>query len=319
MIRFDNKTRANLYGALKEAFPDAKVGDQDLVALGICLRRARARGEGLPPALAQIDLAAYASQLDDVSSDLDLPELERASQTRPSGDETKYYWVEAHHVRKTPDGFEPFSGELAMVRVTLPQTYPKSFSTCIGSVEPGDHLIDTVFEANQKYARYLPQPIGRVDVITPPRQGVRFGAISVLLGYATPESELPFCYILEAGTATGQPKVLYLGRNMDVTINAYSGYQPTPFACPSHAYTGNLTMQGEDPKQLTITSRKVDGGTSQPPYIEIDAQFSVQMGPHVSTIWPGFLIARAASIVLLRNLKGTIDKDCDMTLPGART
>lgn len=204
-----------------------------------------------------------------------------------------------------------------MARVTLPARSPQAFQTCIGQVLPGDHLVDTVLEANQKYARFLSQPIGRLDLVTPPRQGVRFGAISVLLGYALPTDLTPFCYILEAGTATGQPKVLYLGKTIDSTINAYSGYQPTPFACPSHAYTGKLTLQGDDPVLLRVTSREVEGGTSQAPYIDIQVEFALQTGS-VSTIWPGFLIARAASIVLMRKLRGTISTDCDFSPPGAR-
>src|SRR5690606_5291441 len=121
---------------------------------------------------------------------------------------------------------------------------------------------------NQKYARFLEAPLARVDLITPPRQGVRFGAISVLLGYKKPKDPLPFCYILEAGTATGQPKVLYLGKTIDATINNYAGYQPTPFACPSHAYTGKLSMNGDDPNVLTIRGRPVEAGKSQPVYIQ---------------------------------------------------
>ncbi len=317
MIRFDNQTRGKLYGSLKEAFPDAKISDADVTALGICLNRAKKKQEEIPEKLEQIDLSPYSAELEDAASELDLPELEESSQERPTGDDRKYYWVESHHVRETPAGFEPFVGKLAMVRVTLPETYPESFHTCIGQVLPGDHLVDTVLEANQKYARYLESPIGRLDLITPPRQGVRFGAISVLLGYERSDDDHPFCYILEAGTATGQPKVLYLGKNFETTINAYSGYQPTPFACPSHAYTGKLTMNGDEPDLLRITSRKIEGGTSQKPYIEISTKFSLQRS-HVSTIWPGFLIARAASIVFYRQHRG-VPTDCEMATPGAES
>jgi len=52
----------------------------------------------------------------------------------------------------------------------LPPTKPGKISTAIGSIEPSDHLIDTVFEANQKYARNLGYCRERVDCITPPRQ-----------------------------------------------------------------------------------------------------------------------------------------------------
>lgn len=316
MIRFDTATRVKLYGALKGAFPDSRPTDADLMALSVCVQRAKQRGESLPPELATIDLTAYQEAIAASASELDLPAVETSVQPRTKSDKLRYYWVESKHTRVAPAGFDPFVGELAMARVTLPLSQPKSFNTAIGKILPGDHLIDTVLEANQKYARFLEAPLGRVDLITPARQGVRFGAISILLGYRLPKDPLPFCYILEAGTATGQPKVLYLGKTMDVTINSYSGYQPTPFACPSHAYTGKLTMNGDDPSLLTIRARPVEGGKSQPVYIQIDASFSRQQGD-VKNIWPGFLIARAAAIVFMRAHRGTISTNCDQAPPGA--
>lgn len=317
MIQFDDDARGRMYEALKEAFPDARVTDADLLALAVCLRRSKASGEELPAQLQAVDISAYDAQLSSYEAEAHLPPLEQTSVARPANDTGRYYWAHATHTRKTPTGFQPFVGELPMARVTLPARVPQAFKTAIGDVVPGDHLVDTVLEANQKYARFLSQPIGRLDIVTPPRQGVRFGAISVLLGYAAPTDAVPFCYILEAGTATGQPKVLYLGKTIASTINSYSGYQPTPFACPSHAYTGNLTLNGDDPATLRVTSRKIEGGQSQAPYIDVTVQFSLQTG-HITTIWPGFLIARAASIVLMRALKGTISTECDNNTPGAR-
>jgi hypothetical protein len=316
MIRFDAATRVKLYSALKGAFPDSRPSDPDLVALSVCLDRARAQGEALPSELQAIDLKPYAAELKASAQALDLASVETTTAPRTSLDKARYYWVESKHSRLSPGGFDPFVGELAMVRVTLPKDRGKTFNTAIGKILPADHLIDTVLEANQKYARFLEAPLGRVDLITPPRQGVRFGAISILLGYKTPRAARPFCYILEAGTATGQPKVLYLGKTMDATINAYSGYQPTAFSCPSHAYTGKLTLNGDDPKLLTIRARAIDDGKSQPAYIQIDASFLAQSGD-IKTIWPGFLIARAASIVFARQHAGTIQTECDTAPPGA--
>jgi len=317
LIQFDDTARGKLYGALKEAFPDAKVTDADLAALAVCLRRSKASGEAMPEQLENLDITGYDQDLSRYEAELDLPPLEKSTVTRPADDAGRYYWANATHARTTPSGFSPFVGELAMARVSLPARSPAAFKTCIGQILPGDHLVDTVLEANQKYQRFLSQPIGRLDLITPARQGVRFGAISVLLGYAQPGDTIPFCYILEAGTATGQPKVLYLGKTIDAKINAYSGYQPTPFACPSHAYTGQLTLEGDDPRTLRVTSREVEGGTSKPPYIDVQVEFTLQTND-VSTIWPGFLMARAASIVLMRKLRGTITNDCAFSPPGER-
>lgn len=318
MIRFDTGTRTQLYTALKGAFPDSRPSDADLLALSVCLDRARAKGDPLPSELQSIDLKPYSAALQASAAELDLASAETSTVALAPLDKARYYWVESKHTRLAPGGFDPFVGELTMVRVTLPLSRAKNFNTAIGKVLPADHLIDTVLEANQKYARFLEAPLGRVDLITPPRQGVRFGAISILLGYKTPKDPLPFCYILEAGTATGQPKVLYLGKTMDTTINAYSGYQPTPFACPSHAYTGKLTMNGDDPNVLTIRARPIEGGKSAPVYIQIDASFSAQKGD-IKSIWPGFLIARAASIVFMRQHRGTISTQCNPTPPGANS
>lgn len=314
VISFDQKTRGQLYQAIKTSFPDSQVSPADLLALAVCIDADHSTPPAaLPPTLSQIDLSPYRAELEAFRQQL--PGQNRYTVPRPASDPTRYYWVEATHTRLTPSGFEPFTGELAMVRVTLPDTVPATIQTCIGSVEPGDHLIDTVYEANQKYARHLGFSLARVDCITPPREGVRFGAVSVMLGYKRASDPLPSCFILEAGTATGQPKVLYLGQDMSTTINAYSGYQPTPFACPSHGYLGSLTMNGDNPQLLTISSREIQNGQSQQPYIRIEARFSLQTG-QVQNIWPGFLIARAAALVLIRKLSGKISEDCNPQLPG---
>ncbi len=314
MIRFDKKTQGQLYQALKCSFPDAQIGQADLLALALCIQQGQVADAGQIPSELSIDLSEYKSKLDAVQAKL--PSTQKYTVPRASVDKTRYYWVRATHTRRTPSGFEPFTGELAMARVSLPPTTPGKISTAIGSIDPSDHLIDTVFEANQKYARNLGYCLERVDCITPPRQGVRFGAVSVMLGYRKKDDPLPTCYVLEAGTATGQAKVLYLGKTIGSTINAYSGYQPSPFACPSHAYLGTLSLNGDDPANLTISSRAVENGVSESPYIQVSVDFSLQTGT-ISTIWPGFLIARAASIVLLRKLSGKIPDDCNPTIPGA--
>jgi len=316
MVQFSLSTERQLYQALKGSFPDAKVGDEDMLALAICLRRQKEKEGDLPPELAAINLDAYADALDVESKKLPDPEVQTLA---AADDDYRYYWVQADHVRHSPSGFAPFSGELGMVRVSLHPTRPKTYHTAFGTVAPGDHLIDTVYEANQKYSRHLGYELERLDLITPARQGLRFGAISVLLGFKKATDKSPSCYILEAGTATGQPKVLYLGKEIGQAINAYSGYSPTPFACPSHAYLGTLTVKDVDePDQLKISSRVVQDGVSQQPYIDITITWTLQTG-RLKNIWPGFLLARATAIVLGRVLKKTIPTDCDDHVPGARS
>jgi hypothetical protein len=313
LIRFQSKTRSQLYQALKKSFPDAKIGSSDMEALAVCMKKQRDAGEELPEELSQIDITPYESELEQQAQRL--PMAQAYPCARKSTDKNRYYFIEAKHTRKTPGGFDTFTGELAMARVTLDQARPKTYRTAFGAIAPGDHLIDTVFEANQKYASHLGYEIKRLDLITPARDGLRFGAISAFLGYRKKTDRVPSCYILEAGTATGQPKVLYLGKAPGASINAYSGYKPTPFACPNHAYLGRLTLHnGDDPDRLLISSREVVGGVSKQPYIEIDIRFKLQTG-ELMNIWPGFLIARAAGIVLGRKLSGKISTDCGDDAP----
>lgn len=318
MIGFDSSVRSQLFRALKSSFPDAIIDDDDMEALAICLQKMKGAGQSdLPEELKQIDITPYARELDRRAEELPLADTYTCA--RAAGDKLRYYFARAVHTRRSPEGFGPFTAEIAMARVTLHEDQPKTYHTAFGTIEKGDHLIDTVYEANQKYARHLGYLIERLDLITPARDVVRFGAISAFLGYRKKTDKAPSCYILEAGTATGQPKVVYLGKKIGQPINSYSGYRPTPFACPEHAYYGTLTVKnGDDPDRLHITSRKVVGGVSQQPYIDVDIRWDLQTGGLLN-IWPGFLIARAAGIVLSRSLKKTIPTDCGEGItPGSR-
>jgi hypothetical protein len=313
-IQFDPSTRRILQRTLQQAFPDAYVHPRDIEALALALHDGSADpgNEGpLPADLAQLDLRSCATQLDDLARE-EVPggaDPEDVTEVPHDGKiGVRYYWVEATHARQQPDGYPIFVGKLPMVRVTLPLFQPQTFVTAIGTVEEADHLIATVHEANDKFAGALGYPLQRVDVITPPRQKLRFGAVSVLLGYRDSTAQ-PTCYILEAGTATGQAKVLFLGKTLDATINQYTGYQPSPFACSDHAYTGTLSLDQDSPGQLHITARKIVQGVSQPPYMNLTARFTEQTTT-IRNIWSGFLMARAAAIVAIRQAKG-LPNGCD--------
>lgn len=314
MVQFSDEIQQQLYGALKDSFPDTKVTDADMLALAICLQAEKDAGaQDLPAALTCIDLRPYEAALKQKVAEL--PETGNYAVTRKAKDKGRYYWVTASHIRHTPEGFKPFTGELAMARVTLAARTPTKFHTAFGIISPHDHLIDTVYEANIKYQRHLGYALERVDLITPARDAVRFGAISVLFGYKRATDKKPSCYILEAGTATGQPKVLYLGKKLGQPINAYSGYAPTPFACAQHAYYGTLTAKNnDDPDTLTITSRDVKDGVSQQPYIDVTIKWQLQEGK-LKNIWPGFLIAKASAIVLGRVMSKKIPMGCDEEPP----
>jgi hypothetical protein len=310
MLPLPADIRAQLYQALKSAFPDSQVTDADVMALAVHIDRESQKGAAsLPQSLRRIDLSSVKDGLRSISATLPDGNAQPRNAVLTPG--LRYYWADATHARVTPSGFDPFVGRLGMVRVTLPQSSPATFHTAFGDVTPGDHLIDTVYEVNQKFQKSLGYPLARVDLITPAREGVRFGAISVALGYKAGSDRLPSCYILEAGTATGQPKVLYLGKRLGEPINAYSGYQPTPFACPSHAYLGTFSVKPgtDEPDRLDISARAIQGGVSQSPYIKVSIQWSLQTGT-LENIWPGFLLAKASAIVLERLATHKISTDC---------
>jgi len=309
-IGLEDGLRTLLYQHLKASFPDAKLDECDVEGVALALLR---RGtslasdtEKLPEGLTLSALEPYRDALDALAESIGPTALApegNAPHARHAADNTGYYWVHATHTRKDPANYKPFEGKLAMVRVQLPYAAPRRFSTLIGTVEPSDHLLSTVREANDKYAQALGYPLEHLDLITPPRQLLRFGAISVLIGYRD-DSRVPSCFILEAGTALGQPKVLYLGKNMDTKIDRISGYKPTAFSCSDNAYTGQLQMNGDEPELLHITARDILGGTtSAKPYMELSARFTRQTD-EISSIWPGFLIARAALIVEARKARG---------------
>jgi hypothetical protein len=306
-IQFDPTTLRILQRTLRDAFPNAEVHQHDCEALALALHDPswNTTQEPLPAELKCLDFTPWSDQLAQLARS-ELPggaEAEGVTRApRAAGDAVRYYWAEATHARLHPEGYAPFVGKLPMVRVRLPDRTPHDFVTALGTLEQADHLIATVFEANDKYAGKLGYALQRVDVITPPRQVLRFGAVSVMLGYRD-ATALPSCYILEAGTATGQAKVLFLGATMDSKINSYSGYQPTPFSCSDNAYTGTLTLAGDSPVLLHVTSRKIIDHVSQPAYIDIRVQFSEET-TQLRNIWSGLLIARAALIVQGRKDRG---------------
>ena len=116
----------------------------------------------------------------------------------------------------------------------------------------------------------------------------------------------PICYILEAGTARGQPKVLFLGKTLDAVINQFSGFKPTPFSSPDNAYTGRLHVEGDNPKQLHIKARKILNGASQPHYMELMISFTEQTTT-LRNVWAGVVLAEAALIVWLHQQRGLPD------------
>lgn len=220
-----------------------------------------------------------------------------------------FYKVLANHARAR--GVNPdekvkasFDGELQMVRVRLPRfSGGKSavIRTPVGDVDlRRDHLLDSIDSVVSKFNDAsngrLPYYPERVDLITPPRYlGMRFAAISVYLGYRKADDHQPAFYVLEAGTAEGEPKSLFFNDDMDSAIVARAGYQPTPFTSPDNLYRGILRMDGESPETLTVWARSPRQGAAS--YIRVHCGFIGMQTAQPQ--FAGLLIATAAQRVAL--------------------
>ncbi|MBL8679387.1 MAG: hypothetical protein JNK05_09495 [Myxococcales bacterium] len=293
-IPLSNEDRDALAKELVAKFPSAKATPSVVDAYAIALN---AMGQS-----SVVDLAKYKPALDAAAQSVGLTKDDTVNgptlvvPAATSNDASaRYYNAAATHDREIPD-LGTFTGHLWMARVTLPKSTPVNARTAVGSVEAGDHLIACVDEMQAKYGGLLSKPVDRVDVITPARLcGARFGAISVYLGYFKGDNAPDF-YVLEAGTALGDARVLYLASGMDQRIVRYSGYQPTPFAAPKHIYVGRLTMMGDSPDTLRVSVHK---DTSSLPYMKLTVSFT-ESAPPSHPEWPGFLLLRALGIVLSR-------------------
>lgn len=191
-----------------------------------------------------------------------------------------------YRVKSLPPASAPMQSEfmttLPMVRVTLPEKLDtKNFKidTVIGEVDLSrDHLLGSIELVSAKYSakEYLGYQPARIDLITPARHlGSRFGAIAVYLGYRNLTDLSPSFYLLEAGTATGEPKMIYFSPTMNSIESVTSYYLPTPFVSMRNTYGGGVTMQpapnADEPERLVVHSY-VPG--SKEPYITVTVKYT---------------------------------------------
>lgn len=222
------------------------------------------------------------------------------SPTTVSDTEYGYYVAHATHERfQAP--YSKFTGHVPMVRLPLPLTgiagQVPDLITPGGSILAADRLFPSV-EVMGAHLRsdprmgYVPE---RVDLITPPRiQGARFAAIALYLGYKQRSDRAPSFYVLEAGLATGQPRMRYLGPTMDAVIAEQTRYQPTSFSARWHWYRGTLEMRTDDPNEPYKVG--VQSFLSTPPqdqYIGVTVRYQRQSAP--DTTWPYFLLIQAGA------------------------
>lgn len=208
----------------------------------------------------------------------------------------RYYLARARHERKDRPR-HAFTGNLPMVRVELPKRRRDQapIDTAVGSVRYGDHLMFAVDEFNFKYRHRLGE-VSRLELVTParfgPGGGARFGAIALFLAYRSPSDRVPTHYVLEAGTATGQPAVTYDARVGRDTGIRRAGYSPTPFSKVSDYYLGRLEMAGDEIVSLSVDALK---SRSAAPYLQVRVDY--ERVDAIDPIWPGWLIAQAAARV----------------------
>ena len=111
-----------------------------------------------------------------------------------------------------------------------------------------------------------------MDLITPARAlHTRFGAIAVYLGYRNKADRGPTFYLLEAGTATGDAKMIYFSPDMKPIGSVTSGYLPTPFVTMRNTYSGGVAMgvapDEDEPKERLVVSSYAEG--AKEPYITV--------------------------------------------------
>lgn len=293
-INFDPTTKTKLKSFVLSRFPDAKdVADDPGMLTGVAM------GIVLDGGTSPVDLSAYQKRLERIARRQGVVSANR-SITQPTSNKrgVRYYEVRAIHDRQKPD-LDPFTGRLTMARVTLPERRAKNIDTGIGDILKTDHFYRSVEEFKRNYKGTPPfDDTTRLDLITPPRSCfVRFGAISVYLGYRFNE-KTPSFYVLEAGTAVGNPKTIYASPSFDNELRRYTDYKPTPFTHKSHIYVAKLSLNGDSPGILTVQAHKKPG---QSPYMRLTVNFTETTKPN--NVWPGLHILRAAAIVESRMRK----------------
>jgi len=228
-LDLDPNDRATLAAMLRHSFPDADIDDRTLAAVALTAYLDESSG-------VRLDWSRYRGPIEQYAAALGLVRAPGPQTFRPVNalGTLRYYRVHAKHERDAPP-HEPFTGHVGMVRVSLPRTQQETVATAVGDVEPDDHLLATIAEVERKFGRSIDGEVDRVDLITPARiHGSRFAAVSVYLGYRAGQPDEPSFYVLEAGMATGEPKVLFFAPDFEKRIVSKSGYRPTPFSASDH-------------------------------------------------------------------------------------
>lgn len=222
---------------------------------------------------------------------------------RRSKDDYTLYKLAAVHSRREPITSK-FTGECQAVRISLPATPVAKDSyvgTFFGKVEAGDHLLFSVAQVREHYEQVTGKSakVERVDLITGARHlGRRFSPVSIYLAYSqTEDDSLPCFYILEGGSASGQPKALYVATDMSASIHQKSGFSFTPLTCSNNWYKGGIEMKTDmrHPARVFLTSSQERDGSFD--YIDLSVTYTIIKDPR-RVIAPFELQVEAAMRVL---------------------
>ncbi len=187
--------------------------------------------------------------------------------------EVTYYLTWPDHGRsKAP--YERFCQPVPMVRFSLPRDGQEIVNTLLGDAYPNDRKFNNLTDAVNRLKPTLGYAPGRVDLLTPLRSAdARFAALAMYLGYKKADDKQPTFFVVEAGLATGQPKVLYLAPTVDQGVNTQAAFSGTPFNMPWHWYKAKLEMTDEDPdvpQKLTIRGIRHKGAEA---FITVNLHF----------------------------------------------
>ena len=195
------------------------------------------------------------------------------------------YTLQAKHSRSKPIE-SVFTGRCQSVRATLPVNPAGTdafIGTWIGTVEARDHLAFSILEVLDLYEReFTVRPVvGRVDLITGARfRGRRFSPVSIYLAYpSTSPTAKPLFYMLEGGSAAGQPKAMYFARTMGDECKATADFSFTPFACAKNWYEGGMSMDpsNADPACVYLTIAQTRDGRHEYMKLVVDYERDQRM------------------------------------------
>jgi hypothetical protein len=273
---------------LRRAFPGTQPDEDEVRARRDKLRRAE-----VEPGLARLQRA------DLEPGNLEPTEAEREAARRQEEARGKHtiYAITVRHHRSKP--FESdWVGHCQSVRVTLPRAQAEAAPiwTHLGVVKPEDHLLFSIEEIVEGYAEHFgARPnVQRLELVTGARHYDldRFSPISVFLAYERASDKQASFFVLESGSAQGNPAVLYYAPTMGATVLEQAGFQFTPFACKTNWYTGKLIMNRAktEPSVLSIAIAQERDGKRH--YLELTASFEVVEPGKV--VWPVALQIQAA-------------------------